>query len=81
MLKVNAESYVVSAEYDININQNAVINSWYRAVEALIRDTRPNFQRCPITKEPADYDSGRLKAGCGIRIRIKLLTAAKVARL
>ena len=81
MLKANEESYVVTAEYDINSNQNAVINSWYRVVEALIRDTRPNFQRCPITKEPKEYDSGRLKAGCGIRIRIKISTAARVARL
>ena len=63
MLRVNEESYVVTAEYDINSNQNAVINSWYRAVEALIRDTRPNFQRCPITKEPKEYDSGSQRPG------------------
>ena len=81
MLKDNAESYVITCEYDINYNQGAYTGSWYRVIESLIWEMEPKFKRCPMTREPMGYDSLRLKANCGIRIRVKLNPVTKVSRI
>ena len=81
MLKDNAESYVITCEYAINYNQGAYTGSWYRVIESLIWEMEPKLKRCPMTREPMGYDSLRLKANCGIRIRVKLNPVTKVSRI
>ena len=81
MQKDNAESYIITAKYDTNYNQGAYIGSWYRVVESLIWQMEPQFKRCSMNKDPMGYDSLRVKANCGIRIRVKLNLVTKVARI
>ena len=81
MEKDNAESYVITCQYDINYNQGAYIGSWYRVVESLIWEMEPQFKRCPMTQEPMGYDSLRRKANCGIRIRVKLNPVTTVSQI
>ena len=81
MTKHNSESYLVSAKYDLNINQGAKIVTWYRVVEKLLRDLKPELTRHKLTGGPERFESGRIKAGCGIKLCVALESLRSATRL
>jgi len=73
------DTYFIVARYDVNSNQNANIRSWFAVVEGLVWNMPATATRCPRTGTANTFNSGRVKASCGIAIQVSLRCLAAAA--